>query len=700
MTTAATDPGLFLPSPRTPVVLPRRAVAVPTQLNSRFEDGTWSLAPLIANPSASASSIRWHNCPKPFQQELRLLAWTLINDELRPTFLRERAHTLRSRTSVDSTTTTVRAWMHLARWLTDRGLDTLAHCDREVLDAYATHLRERGASRSSITRALLALTRLWAFDGLSARPVGIARPPWDERGADDYLPAAASAGGENSTEAVAEATMGPLLVWAMRTVDDLADDILAAWAEHQNMPVTAKAAEPTEAGRAALTAYLQRLEDTGAPLPVIRYRGRTVLARQYIAALTGASMDQVNARAKRGLAHQARNRPGPCPLPTPIRATVHGRPWREAVNLDEAPILMRHLGTACFIVIAYLTGMRPGEALGLRTGCCPTPQPDADGTPGRHLIRSRVFKTARDEDGNHLSRGTERALPWVAITPVVNAIRVLERMVPDGHLLFDSHTHDFTSARPATGALCPSTMVGRIEDFTAWANTEATRLGLDHETIPPDHHGRISTARLRRTLAWHIARRPGGLVALAIQYGHLRTTISAGYASRSRDGIHTLLDIETVRAVGDTVTGLHQHLEHGGGISGPAARRAIQAAARAPEFAGTTITATTARRYLANDDLMIYDNPNTLLMCVYKRDQALCHGGTGSPALDRCVPACANIARTDHHAHLLHERTRTLLQQAAHLPGPLAARLTATARRLTALAERHDAERRTLPETP
>ncbi|WP_326672629.1 hypothetical protein [Streptomyces canus] len=29
-----------------------------------------------------------------------------------------------------------------------------------------------------------------------------------------------------------------------------------------------------------------------------------------------------------------------------------------------------------------------------------------------------------------------------------------------------------------------------------------------------------------------------GLVALAIQYGHLRTAMSGAYASRSRDGIH------------------------------------------------------------------------------------------------------------------------------------------------------------------
>jgi hypothetical protein len=175
--------------------------------------------------------------------------------------------------------------------------------------------------------------------------------------------------------------------------------------------------------------------------------------------------------------------------------------------------------------------MRPGEVLGLRTGCCPDPEPNEDGTTGRHLIRSHEYKTARDEHGNHLSAGVERDVPWVAITPVVNAIRVLERMIPDGHLLFDHHAHDLRATRPGTGSLKRSALQTRIEDFVTWANTEATTHHLAGQTIPADPHGNIGTGRFRRSLAWHIARRPNGLVALAIQYGHLRTTfVTGGYA--------------------------------------------------------------------------------------------------------------------------------------------------------------------------
>jgi hypothetical protein len=227
----------------------------------------------------------------------------------------------------------------------------------------------------------------------------------------------------------------------------------------------------------------------------------------------------------------------------------------------------------------------PPVILGLRTGCCPDPVPGPDGRPGRHLIRGHEFKTAIDEDGNHQSGGAEREAPWVAIAPVVNAIRVLERMVPAGHLLFDHHAHDLPSSRARTGSLKVTALRERIEDFVTWANREAASHGVAGEVIPADSHGNIGLSRFRRSLAWHIARRPNGLVALAIQYGHMRTAFdwkTEGYGSRSRDGIHDLIDLETARAVADTVAALHDDLGNGGGVSGPAARRAIRAAATAP----------------------------------------------------------------------------------------------------------------------
>ncbi|MFI0424042.1 hypothetical protein [Spongiactinospora sp. 9N601] len=663
---------LPLPNPDTPVVLPHHVSAGHAHLNGRYSDEIWPLGALTENPSATKVCLRWKACPDAFRDELRLIAWTMINGELRPSFLAERGVRMRSRLSLGEVSETMRQWFHLATWLVSRGIDSLAFCSASDLHDYGLHLRGRGRSRGNTGRILAGLTRLWAFDGLSARPTGMARPPWDELGIDDYLPpATSSTGGENATEPVAAQTMGPLLVWAMRMVDDFADDILTAWKERQRLKAAARANPATSAGKAALHAYLDPLVAGMAPLPTTALPGRVVLARTYIGGMTGASAAQIQKYfAQNDLKDAVSSRPGPCPLNVPVTGQIAGVSWRETIDYDEAASLMRHLGTAAFIVCSFLTGMRPGEILGLHTGCCPDPEPDGHGLLGRHLIRGVEYKNAVDEHGNHRSAGMEREAPWVAIAPVVNAIRVLERMVPDGCLLFDHHAHDLRFGRAGTGSLKPVVLNNRIEDFISWANTEATARGLNDQFIPPDPHGNIGISRFRRSLAWHIARRPNGLVALAIQYGHLRTLVSEGYASRSRGGIHELIDLETVRAVADTVADLRDGIQAGEGLSGPAARRVINAATRATVFEGAITNAATARKLIANEDLMIYDNPQAFVLCHYKRAQALCHrdGLKDTPTLDHCVPGCGNIVRTDRHAASLRAHADALDNRAAHAP--------------------------------
>ncbi len=74
----------------------------------------------------------------------------------------------------------------------------------------------------------------------------------------------------------------------------------------------------------------------------------------------------------------------------------------------------------------------------------------------------------------------------------------------------------------------------RIAAFTAWVNDFASQQGLPTERIPDDPDGPIVLKRFRRTVAWHIARLPGGRIALATQYGHLRASaVTDGYSGRS-----------------------------------------------------------------------------------------------------------------------------------------------------------------------
>lgn len=141
-------------------------------------------------------------------------------------------------------------------------------------------------------------------------------------------------------------------------------------------------------------------------------------------------------------------------------------------------------------------------------------------------------------------------------------------------------------------------------------------------TAPSGSYG--SVGPLRGT------RRPGGLVALAIQYGHMRTVLdartSSGYGSRSRRGIHSVLDVETALAAADTAARLRDRLAAGEKISGAAARRALTAAVQAPRFEGRTVTQKFAKQaadYLARDGLVLFDNPDASLICVFRRDNAL-----------------------------------------------------------------------------
>ncbi|MFE2231938.1 integrase [Streptomyces sp. NPDC059442] len=689
------DPYLLpIPTPDSPVVLPRWISSGNANPNGRYQEPVWPLGPLIDRPGASLIKIHWRNCPDPMTGQIKQVTWTLLNGQLRPTYLQSRGIRARSRGSANEMRETCYEWMRLGRWLDTAGVKDLRGCTDDHWIAYVTDRFRANPTRHHAEETLSRLTDLWAFDQLCTQPIGVTQPPWEREGVDDYLPSSTPQDtGENTTEPLDPSVVSPLLMWAIRMVDDLADDILAAWVEWRRMQQLAITNPSSPVGLAALDDYLLPRLAAGTGLPTTEWRGKTVLAATFIAATVGCSVNQVSGFRQR---HELSTLlPGPCPLPVAVTGQINGRPWREHLDFNEVSTLMRQLATAAMIVCLYLTGMRPQEVQGLRSGCCPDPE-----DRGRHLIRSHHYKNVTDDDGQHVSAGEEREVPWVAITPVVRAIRVLERMVPEGELLFSSAHHDFARGRQRGGALKNSSMNQRIEDFIAWINRETESHGLQNQGVPQDPHGAIGLGRFRRTLAWHIARRPGGLVALAIQYGHMRTVLdartSSGYGSRSRRGIHSVLDVETALAAADTAARLRDRLAAGEKISGPAARRALTAAVQVPRFEGRTVTQKFAKQaadYLARDGLVLFDNPDASLICVFKRDNALCEPGPDATAPNQfdCRPGCGNAVRLDSHATELLEETDRINKLAALSPQPMARRLRITAEQYRATADTHHA---------
>ena len=99
-----------------------------------------------------------------------------------------------------------------------------------------------------------------------------------------------------------------------------------------------------------------------------------------------------------------------------------------------------------------------------------------------------------------------------------------------------------------------------------------------------------------------------------------------------------------------------------------------------------------ARKLLKDEDAMIYDNPHALRPVSLQADRALCHrdGQRDTPSLDRCVPGCGNIARTDQQAAQLRDRALAFENRAAYVPQPVGDRMRAAAARLREQADRRD----------
>jgi hypothetical protein len=91
-----------------------------------------------------------------------------------------------------------------------------------------------------------------------------------------------------------------------------------------------------------------------------------------------------------------------------------GQPWRPRLDPGSLAAELNQLRTACWIVIAYLSGMRDVEVRELARDCAVT-SPGPEGRT-RHKLRGRVFKDRRlvGDDAE-----------WVLLDLVHQAVRIL-----------------------------------------------------------------------------------------------------------------------------------------------------------------------------------------------------------------------------------------------------------------------------------
>jgi hypothetical protein len=331
--------------------------------------------------------------------------------------------------------------------------------------------------------------------------------------------------GENATDRIPEPILGPLMAWALRWVNDFSDDLLTAHAEwlrlhvhtHNNRQRRGAERVPDIPGR--LRTLLNRYRQEPRPLP----RGdkgvnRTHLAREIGCAhspLFGITCGRIIDEAVAELGIYLR---------TPINARLDGQPWRGAIAYTDVEQLDRLLQLACYVVIAYLSGMRDSEVKHLQRRCL-TRRVDDTGHTYRRTVTSQAFK------GEGTVSGVSAT--WIVTEPVEQAITVLEQLQPSAErFLFAVLPSSRHFLNPRETSVKSTTQTNNdLAAFVDWINTYcASNNRPDVIPFVRSQRWRLTSSQFRRTLAWFIARRPGGVIAGALQYRHQKIQMFEGYA--------------------------------------------------------------------------------------------------------------------------------------------------------------------------
>ena len=487
---------------------------------------------------------------------------------------------------------------------------------------------------------------------------------------------------ENTTPRIPQEVMAPLLQAALFYMQTAAGDLLAAQREISALQAACAQVtlRPGEA-RARLEAFIARRARDGRGIPAAPHPGKIP------GAVTADGIAQAPDRALIGLLagipgglwyHHARlaaagdelgyEQGGLNTAMSPWPGS--GRPWRPRLDTASLRAELFHLRTACWIVIAYLSGMRDTEVRELARDCAFT-EPGPGGRI-RHKLRGRVFKD-RGLAGD--------AEEWVVLDVVHQAVGVLLAVNDDA-------THLFAYSGVRKDGM-NANMLTRLNRFAAHASDLLTPPG--GEAFIPGHGDsqaawQLNTRQFRRTLAWHIAHQPFGIVAGARQYKHAQVAIFEGYAGTSASGFAAEVEAEQATARLDYAEDLYRDWL-AGGPSGGGADHKINAEfarihAELADLPGTIADPRRLRTMLSH--LATTLHPGVLGDCFYQPGTALCAKQARQPAGKKPLPMlntclnCPNARRSSVHLPRLEQArnqarqitgdfrgTLPLLQQAA-----------------------------------
>lgn len=619
-------------------------------LLSRFADDLWDLTPAIfrENVAPTHRTLDFRDIAGPWQRlTAKEYLWARLN-----------GHSPGKRTPMAATL--ARATLgYLKRFLRfverHAGTFTMDAVDQALLDAYLAHVRDPGyRSPAEIARVIacpIDLNRHAAVLTLG----GFACRPWRGRAA-VRIAGCPPLTGENRTPRIPEPVIGALLRWSLKYIDVFADDILAAAAELEQLERkrrNARAATRTVAGK--VDGYIRRRRRAGRGLPVWSLHpdgaepdfNFSLIARQvgcskaHLYDPEGFRPYLIFAAGWIGVEIGG--------MDTPISADPDsGRPWRERFDAVSLEHEQRMLQAACYIVCAYLSGMRDSEIQAMRIGCLRVAR-SADGVIDRHRIRSLAYKGKGP-------RGHPEE--WVTIAPVARAIDVVQR------LSARSRSHRATDALWPVLKTAGTRRTHLGTEVTTLLNSFRDHLDASYGSAEapaiPQVDGQawhLTTRQFRRTVAWYIANRPFGTVAGKIQYKHASIAMFEGYAGASAAGFRR--EVEQERALGqlDDIVEHYEDFRRGLRPTGPASARILSEFARVQralgDLPGRIVDRQRLRALLGHLARTLH--VGFLNDCFFDPATALCLDRSGAadrstPILSHCSPdRCPNACIARRH---------------------------------------------------
>ncbi|EFL20837.1 phage integrase family domain protein [Streptomyces himastatinicus ATCC 53653] len=666
-------------------------IGTPPSRMSRFGDEVWYVQPAHRDAHLQIPAISWPTFPAAFRQHFRTFFLAALDHPVpvEPGGRQRPAE----QASVGSFPYWVIDMRVLACWLEKQGFRNLSEVRDADLETFRTYVLglDRTARRKS--DLISAVRLLWLFNEHMPAPCRLDCDfPWPGQTAKEVVGAPAGTGRENKIPRIADATMEALLAWALVMIEEIGPDIRDAWHEYQQLEAGNHHSQARYSGTRIerLQRYIAHCQRQGVALPG---HADGSMNQGHIKRLIGIpkglrqemSAPMLHVIASSGLPVVPFTGVGQ------ITGQVHGRPWREhPITVEELPTLVRLLSAALFTTVCYLSGMRPGEVLNLRRGCR-----DTDETTGELLVhgfRGKGYDRVPDKPDV-----SEPLRPWVVVDVVHAAIALLEEL-HDLPLLFPASLTNAHTTRPAaSNARKGRAMNDDIQDLIAWINSAYLR--ADGRTpIPTDPAGRINAARYRRTLARFIVRKPRGLIAAALQYGHVHTKVTLSYAGYADPSWLYDVAVEKLELIIDQVEQDSERLAAGEHVSGPAADEYRARVERTASFAGRVVTsAGNAERLLEQTDPAIYHGQG--MTCVWRAAAAACRKAKlalglpddDAPDESECRSSCTNLAYTDRDIADVERRLEVHRAQAADplAPKPRRDRAEAQAEQLSQIIDRH-----------